>query len=70
MCEIHYLKCTECGHRWEAHRKLASCECFEPESRCPEHLVMYVGMARRPEKGECDTCRCQREERDGWEDEI
>lgn len=57
MCEIHYLKCAACGCRWEAHRKLASCESFDPAVRCPENLVMYVGAARRPEKGECTACR-------------
>lgn len=61
MCEIHYLKCTSCGRRWEAHKKLASCEDFDPEARCPGSLVMYVGVARRPEKGECGECRSVRE---------
>lgn len=61
MCEIHYLKCAACGRRWEAYRKLASCESFDPAVRCPENLVMYVGAARRPEKGECAECRETRE---------
>lgn len=68
MCEIHYLKCTTCSARWEANRKLASCEYFEPEVRCPENLVMYVGMARRPEKGECEECRNVREVLESLED--
>ena len=61
MCEIHYFKCTSCGGRWEAYKKLASCEDFDPEVRCPSNLVMYVGVARRPEKGECGECRNVRE---------
>lgn len=68
MCEIHYLKCMSCGWRWEANRKLASCERFEAEARCPENLVMYMGMARRPEKGECETCRSVREVLESLED--
>lgn len=61
MCEIHFLKCTTCGRRWEAHRKLASCEEFDPKARCPQDLCMYAGMARKPEKGECEDCRNVRE---------
>lgn len=62
MCEIRFIKCTTCGKRWEAHKKLASCESpFDPLERCPESLVMYVGMAKRPEKGECNVCREVRE---------
>lgn len=61
MCEIHYVRCTSCGRRWEAHKKLASCEDFDPEVRCPGNLVMYVGVARRPEKGECSECKNVRE---------
>lgn len=61
MCEIHYFKCTSCGRRWEAHKKLASCEDFNPETRCPASLLMYVGVPRRPEKGECGECKNVRE---------
>ncbi|ROW00120.1 hypothetical protein VSDG_03445 [Cytospora chrysosperma] len=48
MCEIHYLKCTSCGRRWEAHKKLASCEDFDPEARCPGSLVIqsFVGQSQ------------------------
>lgn len=61
MCEIHFLKCTTCGRRWEVHRKLASCEDFDPEVRCSPDLCMYAGVARKPEKGECEDCREVRE---------
>lgn len=70
MCEIHYLKCATCGRRWEVQRKLASCECFDPEVRCPENLIMYVGAARRPEKGECEGCRSVRETLESLECDI
>lgn len=70
MCEIHYLKCVTCGRRWEAHRKLASCESFDPEVRCPENLIMYVGAARRPEKGECGGCRSVREALESLECDV
>lgn len=68
MCEIHYLKCTSCGRRWEAHKKLASCEEPDEDVRCPDHLVMYVGIPRRPEKGECEDCRRLREVMETLED--
>lgn len=70
MCEIHYLKCTTCGRRWEAHRKLASCESFELDVRCPESLIIYVGLAKRPEKGECEACRSARESLESLEDDV
>lgn len=68
MCEIHYLKCTSCGRRWEAHKKLASCEEPDEDIRCPDNLVMYVGVPRRPEKGECEGCRRLREVMETLED--
>lgn len=68
MCEIHYLKCTSCGRRWEAHRKLASCEEPNEDMRCPDNLIMYVGIPRRPEKGECEDCRRVREVMESLED--
>lgn len=68
MCEIHYLKCTSCGRRWEAHKKLASCEEPDEDVRCPDNLVMYVGIPRRPEKGECEDCRRLREVMETLED--
>lgn len=61
MCEVHFFKCATCGQRWEAHKKLASCECFDPVVRCPESLVMYVGTVKKPEKGECEECKNVRE---------
>lgn len=61
MCEIRFLKCTTCGARWEARKKLASCESVDPQKRCPESLVMYVGMTKKPEKGECQACKEMRE---------
>ncbi|EJT75291.1 hypothetical protein GGTG_05228 [Gaeumannomyces tritici R3-111a-1] len=61
MCEIHYYRCTTCSVRWEAHKKLASCESSEPEERCPKSLIMIVGNQRRPQKRECDSCQHLRE---------
>lgn len=69
MCLIRFLKCVTCGKRWEARKKLASCESFEPGVRCPESLVMYVGVIKKPEKGECETCREVREMFESLEDE-
>lgn len=70
MCEVHFLKCATCGKRWEAHRKLASCEApLDAGARCPESLVMYVGVARRPEKGECEGCKGVRELWESLEEE-
>lgn len=67
MCEIHFLKCATCSRRWEAHKKLASCEESEP---CPLDLCMYAGVARRPEKGECDECRTVREILETLDDDV
>lgn len=68
MCLIRFLKCVTCGKRWQARKKLASCESFEPGVRCPESLVMYVGVSKKPEKGECETCREVREMFESLED--
>lgn len=71
MCEIHFLRCTTCSRRWEAHRKLASCEdLFDPEARCPQDLCMYAGVARKPEKGECEECRSLRELLETMDDDL
>ncbi|PSR85490.1 hypothetical protein BD289DRAFT_350630, partial [Coniella lustricola] len=69
MCEIHYFKCPPCSKRWQEYKKLASCESFEPEARCPENLVLYVGMEKKPEIRECDECRDLREILESFEEE-
>jgi len=69
MCELHPFKCTTCGRKWLAHKKLASCESADPAARCPESLCMYVGSTRRPRGGECEPCRHVREVTEGLEDE-
>lgn len=69
MCEVHFYKCT-CGYRWSAHKKLASCESGDPDIRCPDNLCMVVGNIRKPQKGECDSCRDVREVMEYVDDEI
>lgn len=61
MCEVHFYRCTTCSTRWEAHKKLASCESSDPEVRCPASLIMIVGNSRRPQKKECESCQNVRE---------
>jgi hypothetical protein len=61
MCEIHYYRCA-CGHKWEAHKKLASCKSSDPDIHCPEYLCMLVGLKKKPQRGECNKCRQKRED--------
>lgn len=67
MCEVHFYKC-QCGRRWQAKKKLASCESNDPDVKCAESLCMYVGNVRRPQKKECEACLDVRDMLEGMED--
>jgi hypothetical protein len=61
MCEVYTFRCPTCSHRWQHHRKLASCEEEDSRARCPENLCMYAGSPKKPTSQECDGCAGLRE---------
>lgn len=66
MCELRPFKCTVCGVKWLAQKRLASCENGEEGVKCPEELCMYVGNPRRPQGGVCGGCRRMRRVGQRW----